>query len=87
MKDIDAIIKKCEVYIKSLHEKKDKNEFEVQYYEMALEIRDILVRLRNNELEKIPESFYMKLIDSFDIYSDFWKEFRSFQDSNPIYFE
>ena len=84
---LDMILDKCEVYIKSLNEKKDKNEFELQYYEVALDIRCLLIRLKKKELEKIPDFFYMNLIDSFDIYSEFWKDFRMFEDSNPGYFE
>ena len=54
---------------------------------MAYEILECLNSLKEAKINKISEKFYMNLIDSFDIYSDFWKKFRIFQDSNPDLFE
>jgi len=86
MKKIEDIIRECEIYVNSLDSKTNKDEFDIQYLEMGIEIKDLLNKLKNKEIERIPESFYMNLIDSFDIYSGFWKEFRIFQDSNTHFF-
>lgn len=85
--DMKNIQKDCEKYIAMKISINNKSVFDKQYLDMAQDILVLLKNLEKERVEKVSEAFYMNLIDSFDIDSNFWKKFRVFQDKNPDLFE
>lgn len=52
MNDFDIIINECQNYIKSKQDKNNKTPFDVQYIELAIEVRNKLIDLK--EKKSIP---------------------------------
>lgn len=57
------------------------------YKSLAEMILRELKNIERNENYIVPASVMHSLIDSFDIYSDYWKKFNTFKKDNSNYFE
>lgn len=84
---LSSIINECSKYIQQKEGEGHKSEIDVQYIAMAKNLLMYLHDIKNGKENKIPSAFYDSLIDSFDIYSDFWKSFLNFHENNSMYFE
>jgi len=87
MVTLETLSKKGQNYIQDESYLNTKGNWGAQWKAIAIKIIDTLQEMKEDENMVFPAELYSSCIDSFDIYSEFWKSLVKFEKQHPERFE